>query len=312
MKDSTSRVTTAKDEKEEKDGAEAKEPVREVKYDEAAPTPQPVVVQTVEQPAQPVQQAAQPAQQTLQAEDEQRKTLHENYLKLISGSERTQQDSTVPEFEKINTDRLIYNNRPAPERDYKNLLNNLYSKTLKTPVGVQVAEPVEPTTNYSTPTVRFEDVSGMAQNDGLNATEYVVSGSRIRKFNRGNTLFVCSIIIAALMFVEFAVCIALKDNLNISLGYPLVILAFAIAEVLIFFILRYTDFGKSKKKPSSLTYLTATVIVSIVLIAVVFLVSFIIEVDYSSGWDIAAKIIIPCLVTLNIPIFSGAYFLLTR
>lgn len=344
LKDSTSRVTTAKEEKEEKEEiAEVKtEPVREVKYEEPTPPPapqivvepapqqpvQPIVQQVVEQPVaqqpviqvieqpapqQPVQQVIQPAPQAQPVNDEQRRILHENYLKLITPTERVQTGSTVPEFEKINTDKLIYNNRPAPERDYKNLLNNLYSKTLTASPAAPADEPqIEPAANYSAHTVRYEDASSMAKNDGLNASEYVVSGSRIRKFNRGSTLFICSIIVAALMFVEFAVCLALKNDLKISLGYPFLILAFAIAEVLIFFILRYTDFGKSKKKPSSLTYLTASIIVSVILIAIIFLVSFIIEVDYSSGWDIAAKIIIPCLVTLNIPIFSGTFFLLTR
>ncbi len=52
--------------------------------------------------------------------------IHENYLRLISEPiNEPDETPTVPLSENIDTEKLIYNNKPETERDYKNLINNL-------------------------------------------------------------------------------------------------------------------------------------------------------------------------------------------
>ena len=99
---------------------------------------------------------------------------------------------------------------------------------------------------------------------------------------------------------------------GISIGYPFVILAVAVAQLAIFGILTTTDFGKCTRKPSSHSYLTATVVITILLMLIVFVTSILLNVNFASAGDVAAKIIIPCLVVLNIPIFATIFYVFSK
>ena len=323
LKSSTTRVPVVKDEETDEDRREVvleetPEILREVKFE--APAAPAVAEQHVPEPVQPVvvervtvveEQTKAPEaapQPQVSMNDEQRRILHENYMRLInSDSNKTVDETpTVPNSENLDTNKLIYANKPEPERDYKNLLNNLYAKTYSAK-PVQEPAPQPAPVRYA-PTVRYEETS---KNEVV-ATEYVSSGSRRKKFNKGSTLLTCSLIIAAIMFVEFALCLALKSDLGINLGYPFVIIVLAAVQVAIFLALKYSSIGKSTRKPTTLTYMTASIIISVIIIAIILVVSFILNVNFASAGDIAAKIIIPCLVTLNIPFFSLLYYLFTR
>ena len=326
LKSSTTRVPSHKDEDEETEAQrevildETPAVLREVKFEEPEPVvveeqpepaAEPVIIEkvtVVEEPAPVVEE--QPVKQSSSLDDEQRRILHENYMRLINPEPKhtVEETSTVPNSENIDTEKLIFINKPEPERDYKNIINNLYVKTYNAKPAQEPAPAPQPAPARFSPTVRYEDTT----KSEVTATEYVSSGSRRKKYNRGSTLLICSLIIFAVMFVEFALCLALKNDLGIGIGYPFVILALGAAQALIFLILKYTDYGKNTRKPMTLTYLTATTIIAVIMIAIVIVVSFIIGVDYASAGDIAAKIIIPCLVTLNIPFFSLLFYLFTR
>lgn len=261
------------------------------------------------------------AQQTDFAQDsvsererlEEERRRHENYMRLIS--EPIEQKDTVPDSESIDTEKLIYNNKPEPERDYKNLVNNLFIKTVNQPRQPE-PEPAEPIPQPIQ--VSYEDATVKASKDGLtvNSSEYAVSGTRRKKYNRGFTLFKCSLIVGVILLFEFAISLAFKDSLGIngvSVGYPIVILALAVAEVAIFGILTTTDFGKCTRKPASHTsYLTASVVITIILILIIFVTSLLLDVNFASASDVAAKIIIPCLVAFNIPIFATIFYAFSR
>lgn len=340
LKNSTTRIPVLKDGDDEDALREVKieetpEELREVKFDDE---PQRVIIEEkieeIAEPAvveavaategvsplpQPEEVAAEevsveetPVPPAPDPDEEQRRRLHENYLRLVNPDRERDDGATpiVPDSDKIDTERLIYNNKPEPERNYRNMLNDLYAKTYNSkPAQEQAPTPPRPAKPAYSPTVRYENTS---KNDGVTTAEYVASGTKRKKFNKGNTLLVCALIIAAIMFVEFAVCLALQKELGISIGYPFVILALAVAQVLIFLILRYTDFGKSTRKPTTMTYMTTAVILSVILIAIILVVAFILNINLMSAGDIAAKIIIPCLVTLNIPFFALLYYLFTK
>ncbi len=241
--------------------------------------------------------------------------MHENYLRLISEPVTEQQETpTVPYSENIDTDKLIYNNKPETERDYKNLINNLFVKTVKQQNHTE--QPSSPIQQVPVQ-VNYEDASVKANKDGLtvNSSEYTVSGSRRKKYNRGKTLFNCSLIVGVILLFEFALSLAFKDSLGIngiSIGYPFVILAIAVAQLAIFGILTKTDFGKCTRKPTSHSYLTASIVITILLILIIFVTSILLNVSFASAGDIAAKIIIPCLVVLNIPIFATIFYVFSK
>ena len=265
----------------------------------------------------PVQPAAVQTVGDIAANDRaaEERRMHENYMRLISEPvDERQEPPIVPDSEYIDTDKLIYNNKPETERDYKNLINNLFVKTVKQQTRTE--QPTNPIQHVPV-VVSYEDASVKANKDGLtvNSSEYTVSGSRRKKYNRGKTLFKCSLIISVILLFEFALSLAFKDSLGangISIGYPFVILAIAVAQLAIFGILTTTDFGKCTRKPTSHSYLTASVVITVLLILIIFVTSILLNVSFASAGDIAAKIIIPSLVVLNIPIFATIFYVFSK
>ena len=161
--------------------------------------------------------------------------------------------------------------------------------------------------------VRVDDATLKAREDGLSVStsEYSV-GTRRKRYNRGATMFKCALIIGVLMLLEFALCLIFKDDLGVSLAYPFVIFAIACAEVLLFGVLLFTDIGKSSRKPTSLVYLTACIIISIIAILIIFVTSFLLDVQFTVVGDVMAKIVIPCIITMNIPIFGLLFYLFSK
>ena len=103
-----------------------------------------------------------------------------------------------------------------------------------------------------------------------------------------------------------------KSQLGVSLAYPFVILALGATQLLIFGVLYYTDLGKTTRKPSSAVYFSACIIVTVILIFIIFIVSILLNVNFSSAGDIAAKIIIPSIAALNIPLFAGCFYAFSK
>ncbi len=122
----------------------------------------------------------------------------------------------------------------------------------------------------------------------------------------------CSLIVAVILMFEFVMCLLFKKDLGVNLAYPFVIFAVALAQLAIFAILYYTDIGKITRRPSSTIYLTACIIITVILIAIIFLVSILLNVNFTSVGDIFSKIIMPILVVLNLPIFSVCFYVLSK
>lgn len=268
----------------------------------------------VDIPPDPVKAEVKPEQASEPYDEEQRRIVHENYLKLISEPVKPEQpkENTVPVADEIDTEKLIYNNKPETERDYRNLINNLFDKTVKrTPPAPATQNTLPQFDKPSASTVKIEDITVKAGNDGLkvNSTDYVIN-TRKKSYNRGATLFKCSLIVAVIMLFEFVMCLLFRSKLGVngvSLAYPFVIFALAGAQLLIFGVLYYTDLSKVTRKPSTSVYLSACIIVTVILIFIIFIVSILLNVNFSSAGDIFAKIIIPCLVALNIPVFGVCF-----
>lgn len=344
LKNSTSRVPSAKDNSDDSREIEYDEPesgqVVEIRRDapigeivtnaensadtgESA-TPEPVRV-IREEPATPVSEPAPSSTYEESAEDEQRRILHENYLKLISEpAQPANEGSQTPYADMVDTDKLIYNNRPETERDYKNLINNIFMKTVTPEKASAPAAPQpKPAANneprYSfVETVRVEEAAAASRGEIIsaeNSENYSVE-TRKKRYNLSAAMLKCSLIVGVIMLLEFALCLIFRDKLGanestpLPLTYPFVILAIDIAQVLLFGTLYYAGIGKSIK-PSAPVYLSACIICTLISILIIVLVA-LLFVNFSYAGDLMAKIFIPCFVALNITIFGILLYLFSR
>ena len=324
--------------------AEAAVPNMSDGFDDAAP-----VNRTYEQPAatneeNPAPQQAQPpfdpdkfeaerekytSQLSQQLDEESRRQQHENYMKLISGDDDEKRGSSYDE----RRESMIYNDRPEEERDYKNLIDKLFENTLKNsePVPEQPyiqAQQREPLRQAPAPeafstepaqTVRYggyDEVMKRAASDGIKVTtseEAFAAGSVKQKtYNKGATLFKCSLIIGIIMLVEFIITISLKTQLGVSVAYPIVILAMGLGTVIVCGILFATRYGTHMRKPVTLKYIITSSIITVILIVVIILFGVIIQTNWTAANEVLANVVIPCIIALNIPVFTLSFYLLTK
>lgn len=273
------------------------------------------------------------------AEEESRRRAHENYLKLISGVDDKKRSE--PEDTEQNTDRLIYNARPEQERDYKNLIDKLFDSTLKNtePAPVQQSvyaqpqpqvtpQPAEPVFEQVQAPAQEEqvrhpvryggylDASKKAASDGLKISTsdeaFAAGAARQTTYNKGATLFKCSLIIGVIMLLEFTLTLLFMDELNVSIAYPIIILALGVATVLVCGILFGARYGNHIRKPTSLRYVSTACIITVLLIIIIFIFAFILSTDWSSTTEVLSHVVIPCIIALNIPIFTLSFYLFTK
>ena len=273
------------------------------------------------------------------AEEESRRRAHENYLKLISGDDDKKRSE--PEDTEQNTDRLIYNARPEQERDYKNLIDKLFDSTLKNTEPAPVQQPVyaqpQPQVTPQPAEPVFEQVQAPAQEEQvrhpvryggyLDASKKAASGglkistsdeafaagaARQTTYNKGATLFKCSLIIGVIMLLEFTLTLLFTDELNVSIAYPIIILALGVATVLVCGILFGARYGNHIRKPTSLRYVSTACIITVLLIIIIFIFAFILSTDWSSTTEVLSHVVIPCIIALNIPIFTLSFYLFTK
>lgn len=320
LKKSTSRVPAVRQEEEEAGETEAQAADKAAAADELAPSSVPAENAEEKQPEPEGQPSMHVTEQTVQADEEQRRILHENYLKLISEPvpDKKSQSDTVPAADGIDTEKLMYNNKPETERDYRNLINNLFVRTTS-PVTAQRTQYAETrsTADIRTQpsvTVRYEDVSVKAENDGLkiDSSDYKITGAHRRSYTRGGALLKSSLTVAIVMMVEFILTFVFKDNMHTTIAYPIVILALGVAQLMIFGVLYNTDFGRHSRRPLSAFYLRVTIVITIILILLIIVVAFLLSINFTSTGDIMAKLVVPCIVALNVPLFSVMFYLFSK
>ncbi len=329
LKQTTSRVPVIKSEDEEKteerDGQAAETVVSETATEEKdVNTTEGESSVTTLSSEQTVSEETAVVTETAEFSDtteEQKRIQHENYLKLISEPvpPPVRETESMPSADEIDTQRLIYNNKPETERDYRNLVNNLFVRTVdrvpsspKQNPAVQT-QPVTSAEAPKTATVRVSGASVASNSDGfsVNTNDYAVTGTRRNRYNRGNALFISSLIVGAVMLFITIMSAAFTKQLKVNWTYPVVIAAIAVTQCLIFFVLRYTDIGKNNRRPVNNSYLAACIVVTAVAILVIVIVSVLIT-NFNSAGEVMAKLVIPSFVALNITVFGVTFYLLSK
>ncbi len=256
------------------------------------------------------------------AAEEQRRAAHENFLKLIA--EQDENRGTVPNSDAIDTQKLIYTNKPETERDYKKLVNNIFSKAIKDAPEQAEAEPAR--TDERQPNAPSGEVPAYAsyvsdamqdkaRSDGLkvsSASQVRTKGARNTTFNKGAVLFACSVIIGIVLLIEFVVCISLMQPLGIGIMYPMTILLIGLVQLAVFGAMYACGYGRKSIRPASHGYVALCLVLTVIGILIICLVSFLLDINFGSGTDVAIKIVIPSVTALNVAIFGVSYYFLAK
>ena len=249
-------------------------------------------------------------------EERARQIAHENYLRLISTPVPQTSGKDASQASSAGKD-VIYTNRPAPERDYRNLIDKIYSKAL--------ANGSEQTSFYADNT--HTELTGQrattlpivdrGSSDGLKvmpSTDRRTPSQSTAKtvYDKGKTLLKCSAIVLFVLFIEFIVCLALMSPLEIPWAYPIVLLLIGIVQFAVFAYLNYRGIFGHSAKPASSSYLTTSIIITIIAVLIICVLAFLLNVNFTVAGDIVKYMVMPSITALNITIFATSFYILVR
>ncbi|MGN0808200.1 MAG: PadR family transcriptional regulator [Candidatus Coproplasma sp.] len=269
--------------------------------------------------AKPKEQAAQNGdnvnnQSATQAlEEAERRRTHENYLKLISEPVRTKPivtEDIVPGSDNISSDKLMYNNKPETERDYKNLIDGIFFKTVNNgSVQTTYHSRQSETQQYSQPR-RAQNSSHLvdrAASDGVLITpSNERNSSRASKttYNKGLTLLKSSAVVLAILIVEAVLCFIFMDALAVNWIYPTTILAIGLVQFTVFAIMALNGYGKHSVRPTSNGYIGTCIILTIITLVIIAMLAFLLNMNTALLSDIFKMLVIPAITSLNLTVFS--------
>lgn len=331
LRDSVSRVPTGRiDDKQPNDVSQAPQfdsSVQQIFSQPSQTTNSVSFVQTVDY-VQPnsTSEGTKPVEQTIQntenvnnqnssqsLEEAERRRTHENYLKLISEPVRTKPIATediVPGSDNINSDRLIYNNKPETERDYKNLIDGIFFKTINNGSVQTTYHSRQSETQQYTQPRRSQNCSHLverAASDGVLITpSNERNSSRASKttYNKGITLLKSSAVVFAILIIEAIFCFIFMDSLAVNWLYPTTILAIGLAQFTVFSVLAINGYGKHCVRPTSNGYIGTCIILTIITLVIIAMFAFLLNMNTALLSDIFKMLVIPAITALNLTVFS--------
>lgn len=272
------------------------------------------------------QQAAQAAQAEQEAQEaEARRRTHENYMRLVSEpvhQKPVQAEDIVPGSDNTNTDKLLYNNRPETERDYRNLIDGIFFKTVyhgsvqttyhtRRSDGTHVPQP-RGTADQTAGDTRLKD---RAASDGVRITSSnernSVKASKTT-YNKGLTLLKSSAVVLAILIIEAILCYVFMDKLAINWVYPAAILAIGVVQFSIFAVMAISGYGKRTVLPTSHGYVSGCIIISILLVLIIAATAFLLNINMSVISDILKMLVIPSATALNLTVFGICFRLFIK
>ena len=278
---------------------------------EQSTQPKTEAVEPAPAPATPAQAvSATPAQseREIASQAEARRLAHENYMRLISEPVRTPEpvrENIVPNSENVNTERLIYNNKPETERDYKNLIDSIFKRAV-TNGTVQTTFAPPPPPPAPQPRIRLVDRGRADSVMVASSNGYDASATYATKttYNKGITLLKCAAIVLAICALEFVCSFIFLKQLNTTWIYPTVILLLGLIQFSVFGIMTLRGYGKNCVRPTTNSYISSCVILTIIAILIISASSFLLNINPTSVSDVMKMLVIPSITALNITIFS--------
>lgn len=307
LRDSVSRVPTSR--VDEKPATEVNQQPTDTTAQQVAP--QPVQTSTNNVTENNVQSNQNAPQNT--AEDIARRRTHENYMRLISEPVRpkpVQVEDVVPGSENIDSDKLLYNNRPETERDYKNLIDGIFFKTINNGRVQTTFHSGQTDTQqlsqgrFTANTVRLVD---RGASDGVSITpSNETNRSRASKttYNKGLTLLKSSAVVFAILIIEAILCYVFMEKLAVNWIYPTVVLLIGLLQFAVFGVLAISGYGKRSVIPTNHSYISSCIILTIIVVLIIAMLSFLLNINVSLLSDIMKMLVIPSITALNLTIFS--------
>ncbi len=334
LRNSVSRVPVIKNGEEQEDAEKqgevnfntqkADESQRAEQYAPAQPVAAeqaPAPAQQVEQPAaqQPsAVQAATPAQET-EADIEARRRAHENYLKLISSPVPDKQPSedVVPNSSNVRTAKLLYNVKPETERDYKNLINGIYDRAIANGRVETSYTRSDARASQRKQEAATSEILDRGRNDGVRISpsyEYDSRSNYATKttYNKGLTLTMSSAAVLFVLLVEFMFCMIFRSKLGVPLIYPITLLLIGIVQFAIFGGLFLKGYGANCAKPLSNSYISKCIVITILLILIICVSSFLFRINFSLASDVMKLIVLPSITVMNITLFAVCFYLFSK
>ncbi len=247
--------------------------------------------------------------------EERRRIVHENYMRLISvpvrEPEPVKPDDIVPGSRNVNADNLLYNNKPEPERDYKNLVDGIFNRAVRNG-SVQTAyvrsQPVQPPRQNTRPAPPTLKIADKGRADGITVTsssdDVNLTYATKTTYNKGLTLFKCSAIVLAITVIEFILCVLFRNDLKVGWAYPAVILALGLVQFTIFGIMLLRGYGQNCVRPTTNGYISTCLILTVLSILIICAASFLLNMNATLASDIIKMIVIPSITALNLTVFA--------
>lgn len=255
------------------------------------------------------------------AEEAARRRTHENYLKLISEpvrSDPTPAEDIVPGSENISSDKLIYANKPQTERDYKNLIDGIFFKTIyngSVQTDYHSVQSERAQRSQSRQAASNAKLVDRGASDGVSITpsnESNASHATKTTYNKGLTLLKSSAVVLAILVIEAIFCFAFMGSLAVNWVYPAAILAIGIIQFAVFGILTLNGYGKHCVRPTGNGYISTCIILTIISILIIATLSFLLNMNTALVSDVMKMLIIPSITALNISVFAICFKLFLK
>lgn len=201
---------------------------------------------------------------------------------------------------------------------YKDVIGKLYNNAIDTAEGGQKAEKknlpkAEP--QQISGNIEFFNILERAEYDGIRVKtsgmykpkETVEETVPTAFFNRGKAMFFSSLATFAFLLVEFVIILATRKATELSIGYPLTVLALSVVMVAIFTALYLLGFGKNAILNKNMSFLIFSLIAFGV--AILLIVAFAIssQAALSEAKELVKYIVFPAVIASNIVVFACFY-----
>ena len=207
---------------------------------------------------------------------------------------------------------------PPAAGAYKDVIGKLYNNAIDTAEVAQKAEKknlpkAEP--QQISGNIEFFNILERAEYDGIKVKtsgmykpkETIEENVPTAFFNRGKAMFYSSLATLAFLLVEFIIILATRQATELSIGYPLTVLALSIAMVAVFTALYLLGFGKNAILNKNMSFLIFSFIAFGV--AILLIVAFAIssQAVLSEPKELVKYIVFPALIASNVIVFACFY-----
>lgn len=189
-------------------------------------------------------------------------------------------------------------------------------ETVPSPIEEEESTGVYIDENDDDVNIDFSEIRRAAREEKIKI--YFAGGDPVRRkipdvtFNKGVTLFRSSLVVLILSLLEAIPVMFLKDTLQVTFAYPILMIAIPLVVTILFGVLAALKFGNKTRKEAPMQYFTASVIVFI--IAVLGIASYTVSQveNFSNPTDTFKYLLIPCIYSFNVVIFALVYYALVK